>query len=211
MELLHSFLFEELKIRDEKIIDKFILSNKLLLDWNLKINLISRNSKSIETQVCNSLFFLPYYKIENKSNILDVGTGGGFPGIPLKILYPDLNITLLDSIQKKTNALKQILNDLGLSNVKVICNRAEELGKDIKYKNSFDIVIAKSVSSLENLYKWCKDLKKTSGKLLFIKGGDIMQEIADLKKIIKNAKINIFDCNLNKKFCITDKKIIIIE
>ena len=175
MELLRKFLSEELKIKDDNIFDKFINYNKFLLDWNSKINLISRNSKSIEAQVLNSIFFLTKYSIPNNSSIIDIGTGGGFPGIPLKILRDDLMLTLIDSIIKKANAVKDVVVKLNLKNVEVKSGRAETISKDLTYRKKFDIVTAKSVATLDKLYGWSKSFLGEKGVMVFIKGGDITE------------------------------------
>ena len=101
MKLLESFLYDELKITDKNVYERFLQYNELLMEWNSKINLISRSSESIEAQVLNSIFFLKNYPIPANSCIADIGTGGGFPGIPLKILDDSLNILMADSILKK--------------------------------------------------------------------------------------------------------------
>jgi|WetSurMetagenome_2_1015567.scaffolds.fasta_scaffold39351_4 16S rRNA (guanine527-N7)-methyltransferase len=211
MELLKEFLREELKIKDGKIYEDFILYNKLLLDWNSKINLISRNSISIEAQVLNSIFFLTKYSIPENSRIVDVGTGGGFPGIPLKILRRDLKLTLIDSIIKKTNAVKDIFEKLGLKNIEVISGRAETISNEPKHKKGYNIVIAKSVSTLNKLYDWAKSFLKEKGEMIFIKGGDITEELNILRRKNKNILVEVVEYNLESFYRIEDKKIVIIR
>lgn len=211
MDLLKKFLNEELKIEDETIFDKFLLYNKLLLDWNSKINLISRNSISIETQVLNSIFFITKYNIPRNAIIVDIGTGGGFPGIPLKILRSDLKLLLNDSITKKVNAVKDIVINLGLKETEVICARAETLSKVITSNKKFDVVIAKSVATLDKLYNWTKSFLKDSGKMIFIKGGDIAKEIENLNSKNKKISTEIIEFNIDSVYKIEDKKIVIIN
>lgn len=211
MELLKLFLQKELNINDEKIIEKFSQFNKYLLDWNSKINLISRNSESIETHILNSVFFLTKYNLPENSNIIDIGTGGGFPGIPLKIIKENLKITLIDSIAKKTNAVKDIVKNLKLSNVDVICNRAETFAKEIKSKKKSDIVIAKSVATLDKLYSWTKGFLKDDGEMVFIKGGNIKDELNNLIKKNKHISVNVIEFNFEPIYGIEDKKIVIIK
>ncbi len=211
MKLLKIFLKEVLKIEDEIIYEKFSLYNKLLLEWNSKINLISRNSESIEAQVLNSIFFLTKYNFPRNANIIDVGTGGGFPGIPLKILRNDLRITLNDSISKKTIAIKDIVNNLELKETKIICGRAETLSKESSFKKKFDIVIAKSVATLDKLYIWTKLFLKDNGEMIFIKGGDISNELEKLKKKNKNMKFEVVEFLFDDIYKIEDKKIVLIK
>lgn len=211
MELLKAFLQKELNINDIGVIDKFDRFNKYLLEWNSKINLISRNSGSIETQVLNSIFFLTKYQIPNNALIADIGTGGGFPGIPLKILRNDLKFVLIDSIIKKINAVKNIALRLGLKNTEVISGRAETIAVKPAYIKKFDIVTAKSVAPLDNLYNWTKSFLKEKGEMIFIKGGDITEELNILKK--KNRKISaeVIEYDFNPVYGIEDKKIVIIK
>lgn len=211
MEFLRKFLIDELKIEDADIFERFNLYNKLLLDWNEKINLISRNSDSIESHALNSIFFLVKYTLPKSSSIADIGTGGGFPGIPLKILRNDLKIVLIDSIIKKANAVKDIVRKMGLKNVEVITGRAETISKENTYKNKFDIATAKSVATLDKLYSWSKPLLKENGKMIFIKGGDIAGELNFLKKRNKNISVNIIDFSFDPVYKIEGKKIVVIN
>jgi 16S rRNA (guanine527-N7)-methyltransferase len=211
MELLNIFLRKELNINDINVIDRFNRFNKYLLDWNSKMNLISRNSESIEVHVLNSIFFLPKYPVPLNSYIADIGTGGGFPGIPLKILRSDLKIVLIDSIAKKTNAVKDIASNLGLKDIEVICGRAETISRESAYRKKFDIVTAKSVAPLDKLYEWAKSFLKEKGEMIFIKGGDIADEINNLRKKSKNTSPEIIEYNFDPVYGIEDKKIVIIK
>ncbi|MEZ4821729.1 MAG: RsmG family class I SAM-dependent methyltransferase [Ignavibacteria bacterium] len=112
MNLLKKFLNDELHLDAEIYIEQFIKYETLLLDWNKKINLISRKSTSIEDHILNSIFFLTRYDISGIRSLVDIGTGGGFPGIPLKILYPDLEMVLLDSIRKKIIVVEDIAEQM---------------------------------------------------------------------------------------------------
>jgi len=211
MELLKIFLEKELNIKDKSIFDRFFLYNKLLLEWNSKINLISRNSESIETQVLNSIFFLTKYNISENLRIIDIGTGGGFPGIPLKILKNDLKVTLIDSIAKKTNAVKDIIKNLELTDIEVMYGRAETFSKEITSKKTFDLVTAKSVATLDKLFEWTKSLLKENGETVFIKGGDITEELNTFKKKNRNISIEVIEYNFESIYEIEDKKLVIIK
>lgn len=211
MELLKSFLGKELGISDESTLEKFLLFDKLLMEWNSKINLVSRNTVSIESHVLNSIFFLTKYKIPENSRIVDIGTGGGFPGIPLKILRNDLDILLIDSIIKKTTAVKDIIENLGLNDIDVLSGRAETISSIPSYKKKFDIVIAKSVATLDKLFSWTADFLKESGEMVFIKGGDISDELKNLKKKNKNMRVEITEYSFDPVYKIEDKKIVSIK
>jgi len=123
MNLLKKFLEEELSISGERVIKEFNDYNKYLTEWNSKVNVISRKNESIENIVLNSIFFLTKYKFNSRAKVVDIGTGGGFPGIPLKILFPDTEITLCDSIRKKINVVDDIIKQMGLINAEAICSR----------------------------------------------------------------------------------------
>ena len=139
MDLLKKFLSDELHLDPETYIEQFKNYESLLLDWNQKINLISRKSTTIEDHILNSIFFLKNYDISGIRSMADIGTGGGFPGIPLKILFPDMEMLLLDSIKKKMMVVEDIVTQMKFQNVKVVCGRAEEISKELGYRNKYDI------------------------------------------------------------------------
>ncbi len=146
MKLLDEFIKLYIdKNRANSLIEKFYQYEKILLDWNKKINLISRKQTGIEKIILDSIFFLSDFKFNGDEKIIDIGTGGGFPGIPLKIIFPELKITLLDSINKKIKALEDIVRRLELYEIETVCGRAEIISKDSKFRLKYDIVISKAV------------------------------------------------------------------
>lgn len=211
MNLLKKYLEEELKIKDESICRKFETYNRLLLEWNSKINLISRSSESIEAQVLNSIFFLTKYKIPEKSRIADIGTGGGFPGIPLKILNPGINLVLIDSIRKKMTALQDITDSLNLDNTEVFCSRVETFQRNKTSNYRCDIITAKSVATLDKLFSWTKNLLNENGEMIYIKGGDISEELNILDKKEKNISVEVIEFSFDSVYGIEDKKIVLIK
>jgi len=156
--------------------------NDLLLEWNKKINLVSRKKSDIIDLIEDSKLFFEKIKFTEGVKILDLGTGGGIPGIIIKIHHPQIHITLIDSIQKKINALTDIVKKLKLENTKTICIRAEDLAKNSEYYRAFDYVAARSVAPLQDLAKWSIALLKPEGKLITVKGGDISGEIHKTRK-----------------------------
>jgi 16S rRNA (guanine527-N7)-methyltransferase len=211
MQKLKLFLEKELNINYGIVMEKFRDFDKFILEWNSKINLVSRKTTTIESHILNSIFFLTKYALPANSKIIDIGTGGGFPGIPLKILMNGLNVTLTDSIQKKIKAVEDITSKLGLNDVRILCGRAEDLAKKKEYSKKFDIVIAKSVSTLENLYSWSIELAKNRGEMIFVKGGNIEDELIAFNKKFKNVNYEIIEFKFDKIYGIEDKKIIIIK
>ncbi len=168
-------------------IDLFKKHESLFIDWNQKINMISRKDTAffVERHVLHSLSIAKLLSFKDQTEILDIGAGGGFPGLPLAIMFPNVHFTLLDSIGKKTKVMKIISSELGLSNVTVVNQRAEE--NDSEY----DFIVSRAVAPLEKLLRWSqKNIKKDSKNeikngFLCLKGGDLRKEIAHIKKHIR--------------------------
>lgn len=154
----------------------------LLLDWNQRINLISPNDEGriAERHIFESLAVLSALAFPPNAAVLDLGSGGGFPGVPLQIVRPDLNMTLLESRQKKTLFLGTVIRELQLVHCRVVNARAEELPKTSAEK--FSIVIARAVAELKTLWEWSRPLIKTGGVLLAMKGGLLTNELHTLQK-----------------------------
>lgn len=206
MEKLKIFLEKELKIEDLNVYQRFLEYNKLLMEWNSKINLVSRKLENIENNILNSIFFLTKYKLENKFSLVDIGTGGGFPAIPLKILYPESRILCVDSIAKKIMVVKDIIEKMGLKKITAITGRGEEIGKKSDYKHRFDYVTAKAVAPIKDVKSFGEDFLKSNGKFILIKGGDISEEINSMRD---KPKIILYEGMEN--YGVEDKKLIVIK
>ena len=211
MELLKKFLDEELNIASNNVTEQFELYNKLLMEWNAKINLISRKNVNIENNILNSLYFLTEYSLKGNERLIDIGTGGGFPGIALKIIMPELKITLNDSIKKKVKVLEDIIVKMQLKDIEAVCGRAEEISKEKKYIKKFDIVISKAVADLDKLYLWGKDFLKPEGNMLALKGGDIIEEIKIFNKKFPKNKFKEINFKFKNFYNISDKKLIVMK
>lgn len=163
---------------------QFVSLYDLYKDWNEKINVISR--KDIDNlyinHVLHSLAIAKVVSFKPGAKILDVGTGGGFPGIPLAIMFPETHFHLVDSIGKKINVVKAVAEALGLKNVKAEQIRAEQI------RDEYDFVVSRAVTRLKEFYGWVqKKVKKKSihdlyNGILYLKGGDLNEELAELKK-----------------------------
>ena len=211
MKILSVFLEKELCITNtDDLISQFEKYEELLLDWNQKLNLVSRKTTSIEEHILNSIFFLTKYKLDENEKLIDIGTGGGFPGIPLKILYPDLKLTLSDSINKKVKALDDIVVKMNFKETKTVCSRAEDLSNKKDYSKKYDIVISKTVAPLDKLYNWGHGFLNKNGRMICIKGGDISDEINSFKRENQNTKFNVIDYKFDSVYNIEDKKIVVI-
>lgn len=170
-------------------LEQFAMLDPLFKDWNAQINVISR--KDIDElylkHILHSLAIAKVVDFKDGTKILDVGTGGGFPGIPLAILYPNCQFVLVDSIGKKIKVVKEIVERLGLSNVKAYQLRAEDVN------GQFDFIVTRAVTRIVNFLPWVKGKLLPIGEhhlkngILFLKGGDLADEIAE-----SNKKVEIF-------------------
>ena len=150
----------------------FTAFEKELLEWNQKFNLTAiRDVESIRTKhFLDSLSCVLAWKSTPPIHLIDVGTGAGFPGIPLKILYPNLKLTLVESVGKKVKFCQHIVQVLGLENVEVVQARAEDLGQDPKYREKYDWAVARAVANLNVLSEYLVPLVKIGGTVLAQKG-----------------------------------------
>ena len=170
----------------EKQIKQFEQLEGLYKTWNANINVISRKDIDLlyTRHVLHSLAIAKVIQFKPKTTILDVGTGGGFPGIPLAILFPEVNFYLVDSIQKKIKVVTEVSTALGLKNVKAEQIRAE------KVKTEFDFIISRAVTKMDDFVKWIR--KKTKKKnnhelkngILYLKGGDLTEELQNFPRAV---------------------------
>lgn len=193
-------------------VNKFYNYMNLLIEGNKKVNLtaITEQNDIILKHFVDSLTILKY--INKGQKIVDVGTGAGFPGIPLAIMDDSINITLLDSLNKRIKFLDEVIKKIGLQNVVAIHSRAEEFGQNKKYRESFDIAFSRAVANLSVLSEYLLPLVKVGGKVICMKGQNIKEEINDAQLAIKKLGGNIVDVS---EFCLPDsnmtRNIIIIE
>lgn len=165
--------------------DQFIALEALYQDWNLKINVVSR--KDIEElylrHVLHSLAIAKLISFNPGAQVLDVGTGGGFPGIPLAILFPETQFTLVDAIGKKIKVVQEVVDGLGIENVRAIHQRVEE------DNNQYDFVVSRAVAAMPTFMRWIKGrIKKVSehpikNGVLYLKGGDLGEELQDYRTV----------------------------
>jgi 16S rRNA (guanine527-N7)-methyltransferase len=186
MEIIKKY-FPELS---ENQIEKFILAEKLYKFLNEKINVISRKDIDffIERHLLHSLGIAKITILKNAKNVIDIGTGGGFPGIPLAVFYPEINFTLVDSIGKKITVVNEIIKELQLTNVKTFTCRSENL------KGKFDFITSRAVTNFPDFYKNSKHLlnKSANGGIIYLKGGDFEEEISQFKQNITTYNLKNF-------------------
>ncbi|MFD1314617.1 16S rRNA (guanine(527)-N(7))-methyltransferase RsmG [Namhaeicola litoreus] len=179
----------------QRQIEQFEQLEGLYRDWNQKINVISRKDMDelYERHVLHSLGIAKVQPFLAGSKILDIGTGGGFPGIPLAILFPETEFLLVDSIGKKITVVQEVAQALGLKNVKAVQMRAEQV------KGEFDFIVSRAVTKMDDFTKWTKNkirkksLHELSNGILYLKGGDLSEELQHFPKAKVFALSDYFD------------------
>ena len=159
----------------------------LTLEWNGKINVTAIKDKEefINKNVIDSLSFAGRPEIESAKKILDVGTGGGYPGLPLAINYPDKEFVLTDAVGKKLTVVKDVASKLGVSNVTAVHGRVEDLAKDKKYRECFDLVVSRAVANMSTLSEYCLPFVKIGGFFAAYKTETAADEVAAAKRAIE--------------------------
>ena len=192
---------------NKKQIEQFSMLKAIYENWNQKINVISR--KDIDNinlrHVLHSMSIAKFIKFKKQTKILDLGTGGGFPGIPLAILFPDCNFILVDSVKKKITVVDNVVKELKLNNVISYCSRVEEL--DLK----FDFLVTRAVAKMPKIINWSRgnfnleSNNEIKNGIIALKGGDINEELFS----IKNSTILSIEEILDNQYFI-DKKIVYV-
>ena len=164
----------------EDIKNKLNTYGNLLLEWNEKINLtaIKEPDAVLYKHFYDCILFLKHNNLPENSTLIDVGTGAGFPGMVLKIVRPDLEITLLDSLNKRLVFLNEVITSLNLKGIKTVHIRAEEAGKSKQHREKYDFVTARAVASLPVLLEYCTPLIKKNGVFVGMKGPSVSEEVA---------------------------------
>ena len=202
MQIIHKY-FPDLT---EKQIEQFTDLQELYEHWNAQINVISRkNMDALYTNhILHSLAIAKVIQFEKGTKILDIGTGGGFPGIPLAILFPEVDFLLVDSIGKKIKVVNEVSNAIGLTNVIALHERAENI------KDTFDFVVSRAVTNMTDFKKWVKGKfnnthnNTLNNGILYLKGGDLSEELRG----ISHSKYEIADL-FDEEFFETKKVIYI--
>lgn len=185
-------------VLDQKQRERIERYAKELLHWNNKVNLISRKDedKILESHILHSLTILKYVNLDGKYECLDLGSGGGLPGIPIAIAAPKINMLLLDSIKKKMKVTEMLAQHTGLRNIKSKAERVEVVAAQKEYQRKFDFIFARGVARLNKIQGWVSPMIKPSGKIVLLKGGNLEEEIAEAKNNNKALKVKEFDLEL---------------
>ena len=165
--------------------EQFQVYLEMLTEWNQKINLtaLKEPEEIAEKHFLDSILILKFGKIPQGAKLIDVGTGAGFPGVPLKILRPDLRLTLLDGLQKRLIFLNELLSSLSLE-AEIVHLRAEEGGRKPEYRETFDLATARAVARLPVLCEYCLPFVKSGGRFVSMKGPNVQEELGSAQRAI---------------------------
>ena len=199
---------------DNEICNKLYNYMNLLLEWNEKINLTAITDEK-EIILKHFIDSFTINKFINSGDImLDIGTGAGFPGLPIKIIRPEVDVFLMDSLNKRINFLNEVIELLQLKNIEAFHSRAEEMAKNNKFREKFDVVTSRAVAKLNILLEYMLPYTKIDGKCLCMKGPNIEEEIKEAEKALKILggeiekieKIILPDSNIERNIIIIRKK-----
>lgn len=184
---LKAFL-EKLKI--DRVDEKATILTRYMegvLTWNQKVNLtaITDRDEFVQKHLIDSLLCAETLAFTESSSICDVGTGGGFPGVPLAVCYPDKNFVLMDSLGKRVRIVQQLCDDLGIENVTAVHGRAEDLARQEAYRDQFDLCVSRAVANMRVLCEYCMPFVRAGGSFIAYKGSDCELEIDDAQEAIR--------------------------
>ena len=181
-------LTEEQKLKLEKYMEG-------ILSWNEKVNLTNITDPA-EFRIkhnADSLMCVDFPEFQSAKNIIDVGTGGGFPGIPLAVYAPDKHFTLLDSLNKRLRIIDELAGELDITNITLVHGRAEDVARNREHREKYDLCVSRAVSNLATLSEYCLPFIKVGGYLLAYKGPGADQEVKDAEKALKTLGGSLVD------------------
>lgn len=187
---LNTFLrgLEELQIAlTNEQLQAFLIYYEMLVEKNKVMNLtaITEYEDVVEKHFLDSLSLVKTVSLSGKRTVLDLGTGAGFPGIPLKIAFPKLHIVLMDSLNKRVRFLEEVIGRLELKNIYAVHGRAEEMGRKPEYREHFDLCVSRAVANLASLSEYCIPFVKKEGFFVSYKSGEVEEELEQAEKAIK--------------------------
>jgi 16S rRNA (guanine527-N7)-methyltransferase len=167
-------------------INQFISYYELLVEWNKVMNLtaITEFEEVIQKHFIDSLSIVKAMNMKQKIKVIDIGTGAGFPGIPLKIVFSEIEVVLLDSLNKRINFLNEVISKLDLKGIRTIHGRAEDFSRDKDYREKFDLCVSRAVANLSSLAEYCMPYVKVKGRFIPYKSGKVEEELENSKKAI---------------------------
>ena len=197
----------------DKQYNQYVTYYEMVVEKNKVMNLtgITEFDEFIDKHYIDSLSIVNAVDMHQVQSAIDVGTGAGFPGIPLKIAFPNLRMTLADSLNKRILFLQEVIEELGLKEIEALHARAEELGKNNEYREKFDLVVSRAVANLSSLEEYCVPFVKIGGNFISYKSGEIEEEVANAKNATfllggKMKEVYKFDLYEQKRsFVVIDK------
>ena len=199
----------------DKQYEQFIKYMRLVQEWNQKINLttIIEDEEFIKKHFIDSIKAFKSNELKEAKTLIDVGTGAGFPGLPIAIMNENIQVTLLDSLNKKINFLNLVVNELGLKNVKTIHSRAEDGANDKALREKFDIAVSRAVANMAVLSEFCLPYVKVQGCFIALKGPAVEDELKDCRnalgvlggKLKEVIKVDIEDTDLKHNIVVVNK------
>lgn len=196
-------------------LNRFAQYYEMLIEKNKVMNLtaITEFDEVIEKHFLDSISLGAVIDLTQPLKVLDLGTGAGFPGIPLKIVYPDLQITLADSLNKRILFLQEVIEALGLEGIEAVHGRAEEMARNVTFREQYDLCVSRAVANLSTLSEYCLPFVVTGGKFIPYKSGEITEEVENAKNAVSRLGGSISDIHkfsfgendLHRSFVMIDK------
>lgn len=198
MDTFQSKLHDHHLTCSDQQLEQFELYYRLLVEWNQKMNLttiVDRSNVYIKHffDSVSLAFYLPMAEVDT---LADIGSGAGFPSLPLKILYPHLRVTIIDSLAKRIRFLEELVAQLKLDHVDLVHGRAEDISRDTRYRDAFDVVTARAVAKLPVLNEICLPFVRIDGHFIAMKGSDYESELKDAEKSMRLLKSELKSIHL---------------